>query len=145
VFRILVPVSGSGVSRRGAEVAIALARTSLAPMQVIYVATTRDKTPRQSASMSMMHEEAILKDIGVLASRYDVTVHTIMHANMSPDKAILQEIRNTRADLVVMGVDRVKGDTLNFGGVAASVIEQSEVSVLLVSSGDSEPRRGASD
>jgi nucleotide-binding universal stress UspA family protein len=44
-----------------------------------------------------------------------------------------------------MGVDRVQGDTLNFGGVAASVIEQSEVSVLLVSSGDSEPRRGASD
>ena len=145
VFRILVPVSGSGVSRRGAEVAIALARTSLAPMQVVYVATTRDKTPRHSASMSLMHEEAILKDIGTLASRYDVGVHTIMHASMSPDTAILREIRNTGADLVVMGVDRVQGDTLNFGGVAASVIEQSEVSVLLVSSGDSEPRRGASD
>jgi Kef-type K+ transport system membrane component KefB/nucleotide-binding universal stress UspA family protein len=136
VFRILVPVSGSGVSRRGAEVAIALARTSLAPMQVVYVATTRDTTPRHSASMSLMNEEAILKDVGVLASRYDVGVHTIMHASMSPDTAILQEIRNTRADLVVMGVDRVQGDTLNFGGVAASVIEQSEVSVLLVSSGE---------
>jgi Kef-type K+ transport system membrane component KefB/nucleotide-binding universal stress UspA family protein len=136
VFRILVPVSGSGVSRRGAEVAIALARTSLAPMQVVYVATTRDTTPRHSASMSLMNEEAILKDVGVLASRYDVGVHTIMHASMSPDAAILQEIRNTRADLVVMGVDRVQGDTLNFGGVAASVIEQSEVSVLLVSSGE---------
>ena len=43
VFRVLVPVSGSGVSRRGAEVAIALSRASLAPMQVIYVSTTRDK------------------------------------------------------------------------------------------------------
>jgi Kef-type K+ transport system membrane component KefB/nucleotide-binding universal stress UspA family protein len=142
VFRILVPVSGSGVSRRGAEVAIALARASLVPMQVVYVSTTRDKDSRRGASMSLMHEEAILKDIGVLASRYDVGVHTIMHANMSPDVAILQEIRDTRADLVVMGVDRVQGDTLNFGGVAASVIEQSEVSVLLVSSGDSEARRG---
>ncbi|HVV41191.1 MAG TPA: cation:proton antiporter [Nitrobacter sp.] len=141
-FRILVPVSGSGVSRRGAEVAIALARASLAPMQVVYVATTRDKTPRHSASMSLMHEEAILKDIGVLASRYDVAVHTIMHAAMSPDTAILREIRNTGADLVVMGVDRVPGDTLNFGGVAASVIERSEVSVLLVSSGDSDAKRG---
>ncbi|MBS0529662.1 MAG: cation:proton antiporter [Proteobacteria bacterium] len=140
-FRILVPVSGSGVSRRGAEVAIALSRTSLVPMQVIYVSTTRDNDPRRAASMSHMHEEAILKDIGVMASRYDVAVHTIMHANMSPDAAILREIRTTRADLVVMGVDRVKGDTLNFGGVAASVIEKSDVSVLLVSSGDSETRR----
>jgi Kef-type K+ transport system membrane component KefB/nucleotide-binding universal stress UspA family protein len=145
VFRILVPVSGSGVSRRGAEVAIALARASLVPMQVVYVSTTRDKDSQRGASMSLMHEEAILKDIGTLASRYDVGVHTIMHASMSPDTAILREIRNTGADLVVMGVDRVQGDTLNFGGVAASVIEQSEVSVLLVSSGDSEPRRGAAD
>jgi K+:H+ antiporter len=145
VFRILVPVSGSGVSRRGAEVAIALSRTSLVPMQVIYVATTRDKDSRRAASMSLMHEEAILKDIGVLASRYDVDVHTIMHAGMSPDAAILREIRDTRADLVVMGVDRVKGDTLSFGGVAAAVLEKSEVSVLLVSSGDSETKRSSAD
>src|SRR3954453_5160987 len=31
-FKILVPVSGSGVSRRGAEIAVALARSSLAPL-----------------------------------------------------------------------------------------------------------------
>jgi nucleotide-binding universal stress UspA family protein len=146
VFRVLVPVSGSGVSRRGAEVAIALSRASLVPMQVIYVSTTRDKDSRREASMSLMHEEAILKDVGVLASRYDVAVHTIMHANMSPDDAILKEIRDNDVDLVVMGVDRVKGDSLNFGGVAAAVLEKSEVSVLLVSSGDSEIRHnGAAD
>jgi nucleotide-binding universal stress UspA family protein len=138
VFRILVPVSGSGVSRRGAELAIALSRTALTPMQLVYVSTTRDKG---SASMSLMHEEAILKDIGVLASHYDVEVHTIMHANMSPDTAILQEIRDNNVDLVVMGVDRVNGDRLNFGGVAASVIQQSEASVLLVSSGESQSKR----
>lgn len=146
VFRVLVPVSGSGVSRRGAEVAIALSRASLVPMQVIYVSTTRDKDSRREASMSLMHEEAILKDVGVLASRYDVAVHTIMHANMSPDDAILKEIRDNDVDLVVMGVDRVKGDSLNFGGVAAAVLEKSKVSVLLVSSGDSETRHnGAAD
>jgi K+:H+ antiporter len=146
VFRVLVPVSGSGVSRRGAEVAITLSRASLVPMQVIYVSTTRDKDSRREASMSLMHEEAILKDVGVLASRYDVAVHTIMHANMSPDDAILKEIRDNDVDLVVMGVDRVKGDSLNFGGVAAAVLEKSKVSVLLVSSGDSETRHnGAAD
>jgi nucleotide-binding universal stress UspA family protein len=51
-FRILVPVSGSGVSRRGAEVAIALARTSSAPLHVVYVSTTGDKvTGRRHAHM----------------------------------------------------------------------------------------------
>ena len=44
-----------------------------------------------------------------------------------------------------MGVDRVKGDTLSFGGVAAAVLEKSEVSVLLVSSGDSETKRSSAD
>jgi Kef-type K+ transport system membrane component KefB/nucleotide-binding universal stress UspA family protein len=143
VFRILVPVSGSGVSRRGAEVAIALSRMSLAPMQVVYVSTTRDKDSRRGASMSLMREEAILKDIGTLASRYDVGVHTIIHANMSPDVAILREIRDNDIDLVVMGVDRIEGDILNFGSIAAAVLEKSKASVLLVSSGDSKAKRGA--
>ena len=87
--------------------------------------------------MSLMREEAILKDIGVLASRYDVAIHTMMHASMSPEGAILQEIRDNNVDLVVMGVDRIKGDNLNFGGVAAAVLATSKVSTLLVSNGAS--------
>ena len=47
-FKILVPVSGSGVSRRGAEVAIALARACRAPLRVVYVSTTRDKGNRRA-------------------------------------------------------------------------------------------------
>src|SRR5262249_37861059 len=38
-LRILVPVSGSAVSRRGAEVAIALARVSPDPLRAVYVST----------------------------------------------------------------------------------------------------------
>ena len=76
-FRILVPVSGSGVSRRGAEVAIALARVNPTPLHMIYVSTTRDKGVRRSgASMSLSKEEAILKDTGALAARYDVDFTT---------------------------------------------------------------------
>jgi Kef-type K+ transport system membrane component KefB/nucleotide-binding universal stress UspA family protein len=140
-FRILVPVSGSAVSRRGAEVAIALARTSLVPLQVIYVTTTRDKGVRRNvASMSMLKEEAILKDIGALAARYDVDVTTNLRAGISPEEAILQEIRDGSADLVVMGVDRIAGEALNFGSVAAAVLRKSRVSVLLVSNGHGEHR-----
>jgi hypothetical protein len=62
-FKILVPVSGSGVSRRGAEIAVSLARTSLSPLRLVYVSTTRDKGVRRNrASISLLNEEAILKD-----------------------------------------------------------------------------------
>jgi Kef-type K+ transport system membrane component KefB/nucleotide-binding universal stress UspA family protein len=137
-FRILVPVSGSGVSRRGAEIAIALARPGASSLRVMYVSTTRDKGVRRAgASMSHLHEEAILKDTVALAARYDVNVTTAIHADAAPEDAILREIRSSRADLVVMGVDRVQGHELNFGSVAAAVLKKSKVSVLLVSNGES--------
>jgi len=136
-FRILVPVSGSTVSRRGAEVAVALARTSSYPLRVIYVATTRDKgTRRRTASVSLFQEEAILKETIALAARYDVDVSTTLRTNTAPEEAILQEASESQIDLVVMGVDRIPGDSLNFGTVAAEVLKRSKASVLLVSNGD---------
>lgn len=136
-FKILVPVSGSAVSRRGAEIAVTLARTSRAPLRLVYVSTTRDKgVRRDKASMSLLNEEAILKDTAALAARYDVDVTTSVRANSAPEEAILQEIRASGADLVVMGVDRIHGDALNFGSVADAVLQKSKASVLLVSNGE---------
>jgi nucleotide-binding universal stress UspA family protein len=136
-FNILVPVSGSGVSRRGAEVAIALARAGSAPLRAIYVSTTRDKgARRRSMSMSLRREEAILRDTGALAARYDVELATTIRASVAPEAAILQEIHASGADLVVMGVDRIQGENLNFGSVAAAVLKDCKASVLLVSPGE---------
>ncbi len=136
-FRILVPVSGSGVSRRGAEVAIALARTSTAPLHVVYVSTTRDKgARRRNPRLGPPQDELILKDVASFAVQYDVHVTTAIHDNAAPEEAILQELNDSGADLVVMGVDRIQGEALNFGTVAAAVLAKSKVSVLLVSSGE---------
>lgn len=135
-FRILVPVSGSGVSRRGAEIAIALARLGTAPLRVIYVATTRDRGKRASANGSLVQEEAILKETAALAGRYDVEVSTVIRREMSADEAILREIAISEPDLVVLGVDRIQGEGLNFGGVAAAVLKESKASVLLIATGE---------
>jgi hypothetical protein len=35
-----------------------------------------------------------------------------------------------------MGVDRIQGDVLNFGGVAAAILGKSKASVLLISNGE---------
>ncbi|MFT4118941.1 cation:proton antiporter [Bradyrhizobium sp.] len=135
-LNILVPVSGSGVSRRGAEVAVALAQAGSGSLRVIYVATTRDKGAQRGASRGLSREAGILKDTSDLAARYEVDITATLRVNRTPEAAILREIDTTDVDLVVMGVDRIQGDHLSFGGVADAVLRQSKVSVLLVSSGE---------
>jgi Kef-type K+ transport system membrane component KefB/nucleotide-binding universal stress UspA family protein len=136
-LRILVPVSGSAVSRRGAEVAIALAHVSPDPLRVIYVSTTRDKGSRRgSASISLGREEAILRDTAAAAARYNVDVRTVLRAHVAPEQAILHEIRSSNTDLVVLGVDRIPGEKLDFGSVAHTVLSRSSASVLLIAGGD---------
>jgi len=94
---------------RGAEVAVALARLNSDPLKVVYVSTTRDKGARRGrASISLAPEEAILKDTAAAAARYDVDVRTALRANTAPEEAILQEIASSGADLVVLGVDRIR-------------------------------------
>lgn len=135
-LNILVPVSGSGISKRGAEVAVALTQAGSGSLRVIYVATTRDKGAQRGASRGLSQEAGILKDASDLAARYDVDITTTLRVNRAPESAILREIDTTDVDLVVMGVDRIHADHLSFGGVADAVLRQSKVSVLLVSSGE---------
>jgi Kef-type K+ transport system membrane component KefB/nucleotide-binding universal stress UspA family protein len=135
-LNILVPVSGSGVSKRGAEVAVALTQAGSGSLRVIYVATTRDKGAQRGASRGLGQEAGILKDASDLAARYDVDITTTLRVNRAPELAILREIDTTDVDLVVMGVDRIQADHLSFGGVADAVLRQSKASVLLVSNGE---------
>lgn len=140
-FRILVPVSGSAVSRRGAEIAVGLAHVSPEPLKVTYVSTTRDKGSRRGgASISFAREEAILKDTAAAAARYHIDVKTVLRAHTAPEQAILQEIRSGGADLVVLGVDRIAGEKLDFGRVAHAVLIESSASVLLVADGNPAPK-----
>ena len=137
-LNILVPVRGNKVSRRGAEVALALARAGTSAVTALYVmgavglgaAQRRLKRP----TMSRRHEEAILKDIVELAERYDTPIRTALRLDIAPEDAILRQARLGRYDLVVMGVGRPAGETLYFGKIAAAVLENSQHSILFVSS-----------
>jgi Kef-type K+ transport system membrane component KefB/nucleotide-binding universal stress UspA family protein len=140
-FKILVPVSGSAASRRGVEVAVTLARLGPEPLRAVYVSTTRDKgVRRHGASISLANEEDILKDAAAAAARYDVEVSATLRANAVPEEAIVQEINTSGVDLVVLGVDRIRGDSLNFGSVAAAVLSKSRASVLLIADGETDRR-----
>jgi nucleotide-binding universal stress UspA family protein len=135
--RILIPVNGSEVSRRAAEVGLTLARASESHVTALYVTRpTTNGSGRKSAPRRRVmrrDRQAVLKDIGALAERYDVNLRSTTLANMTPEKAILREAQRGY-DLIVLGVSRRPGDTLFFGDTAASVLDQSKTSNLFVAS-----------
>jgi nucleotide-binding universal stress UspA family protein len=131
---ILVPVNGTEPSRRGAEVAITMARATKASITVLYAAPRDTKRPGRRTLRARRNEEAILKDIVKIADGYNMSIRTAVVAERSADEAILREVERRKHNLVVMGVGRRPGDKLFFGDTAAALLEKSERSLLFVAS-----------
>jgi Kef-type K+ transport system membrane component KefB/nucleotide-binding universal stress UspA family protein len=134
--RILIPVNGTGVSRRAAEIGINLARANDAEVTALYVTGTTGDRGSQSAARrraTQRNERAVLEDIGALADRFEVNLRSTTRANMAPDEAILHESKRGY-DLVVLGVSRRPGELLFFGNTAAAVLDRSVTSNLFVAS-----------
>jgi len=136
-LKILVPITGTDISRRGAEVAIALARAENGRVTALYVSTkSRPRSMRgrlQQSIASHRIEEAILKNITHMADQYEANIKTAVRTNIAADDAILREAREGSYDLIVMGVNRRLGDTAFFGDVATAVLEKSDCSILIIS------------
>ena len=124
---ILVPVNGTDQSRRGAEIAIAIARATRSPLTALYVA------PRgQKARRPRQYEEAILKDVAALAETYGVQIKTAVRTDIAADQAIVKEMGRRRNNLLVLGVGRRPGDKLFFGDTAAALLANLDKSLLFV-------------
>jgi nucleotide-binding universal stress UspA family protein len=135
---ILVPVTGTDYSRRGAEVALALARADHGRITALYVTAPSRRPWRRelrAAWAIAADEAAIMRDIVALGDRMDVEVRTAVRTGTEAADAILRQLKGSRHNLVVMGVSARSGPTLFFGAVPAAVLAQSDRSVLLVSSG----------
>lgn len=130
---ILVPVSGTEVSRRAAEVAVAIARVYGRPITTLYIASTASGRKRRRLR-ARVEEQAIIKDVVELADRYDVEAKTAVRADAAPDEAILFEAKRSPHTLIVMGVSRRPGERLSFGDTAAAVLEHAPGSVLFLAS-----------
>ena len=83
-----MPVNGTDVSRRAAELAIAMARAFEAPITALYVSgAKRDARRRRSGgTRERAQEQAILKEIVVLADQYDQEVETAVRADVAPTR-----------------------------------------------------------
>jgi nucleotide-binding universal stress UspA family protein len=90
---ILVPVNGTAPARRGAEVAIAIARVVRAPLRAIYVSETAGKNRiGRNGMRARWHEQAILKDIVELADMADLHIRTAVRSGKPAADAILGEV-----------------------------------------------------
>lgn len=129
---ILVPVNGTEVSRRAADLALALARPHRARVKVLYVSQAA-RQGRKTTSVSHRREEAMLKDIADLAVRYGVQVDTAIRTRATPDLAIAREVAKGAA-MVVMGVTQRPGEELFFGDTATAVLAAVSCPVVLLAS-----------
>jgi Kef-type K+ transport system membrane component KefB/nucleotide-binding universal stress UspA family protein len=133
---ILVPVTGTATSRRGAEFAIALAQASRGSVTALhFVARSRGPAAARSwqrevgaAIAPMASADAVIREIVRLADPYGVAVKPAVQSAGTSQDAILHQIKSGRHNLVVMGVSIRPGERLDFGQTAATLLANPDIS-----------------
>ena len=144
-LHILVPVTGTEVSREAAELGIDIAHATDSPITALYVPTGRAAGRPgglRDALRSQRQHEAILKNVVEMADRSNTEIRTAVKTNVQPEDAIIKRASAKRHTMIVMGVNRRPGETLFFGNVAAAVLDRAQRSILLLSSPRSAPASG---
>jgi Kef-type K+ transport system membrane component KefB/nucleotide-binding universal stress UspA family protein len=134
--KILVPVTGSEVSRRGAEIALALAKAAGTPLTAITVLPPDASRARQryGDGRGRFRDAAeTAKELRHIAKAMEQTVKVVQRTDISPEGAILREARRGAHDIIALGVSRRPGDRLSFGDLAGGLLESSERSLLFLS------------
>ena len=135
-LHLLVTVSGTRVSRQGAEVAIALAHASRGSVTALYVGASR------AGSVWRMHfgealaprgyADAVVREITAIGEHYGIDVRGEIRQSGSVRNAVLRELARGRHNLLVMGVSPRPGEQLFLGEMAAEMLARSGTSLLFV-------------
>jgi K+:H+ antiporter len=137
---ILVPVTGTATSRRGAEFAIGLAQASRGTVTVLhFVARSQDLAAARSwqrevgaAIAPTSSADAVIREIVKLGDPYGVAVKPAVQSAGTSQDAILHQIESGRHNLVVMGVSIRPGEHLDFGQTAAALLDKAKCSLMFV-------------
>jgi Kef-type K+ transport system membrane component KefB/nucleotide-binding universal stress UspA family protein len=132
-LRILVPVNGTEPSRRGAELAFALAPGGTAKVTALHVAERLAARSPQERFAGRRNERSLMMDISALADRYGhKRINTATRTKDAPDAAILAEAERMRADLIVIGAAKRTGDALYLGQTVANVLARWKGAIVLL-------------
>jgi nucleotide-binding universal stress UspA family protein len=135
-FNILVPVTGTAASRRGAEVAIAIAQASRASLTALHVASGRQPSSSWRWRVGAVIAPAtggdvIIREVLRHADAYNVAVKGALRQGVV-SKVILDELATGSHNLLVMGVSPRTGNQLSFGQIPAALLVQAQCSILFV-------------
>jgi nucleotide-binding universal stress UspA family protein len=137
-LNILVPVTGTPISRQGAELAVALAQGSRGSVTALHVAAhAREPRWRLRLGAALAPDtgaDATIRDIVDLGRAYGVEVKGTVRSRRTTENAIIREIRGGHYDLLVMGVSPRPGEQLFFGEVPADLLERAPCSLVFVAS-----------
>jgi Kef-type K+ transport system membrane component KefB/nucleotide-binding universal stress UspA family protein len=133
-FDILVPTSGTDYSRRGAEVAVAIAKACKCGVTAMHVSRPADESALLRHVSREGSDKALLEDIRALGEREGVRVKAVALSRMSRERAILRRVKRRRHNLVVLGVKArpATGDRLFMGQSTATLVEHLPCSILIV-------------
>src|SRR5262249_27000291 len=129
---ILVAVTGSEVSRHGAEVALALGKAANTPVTALSVIAPESRNARQRFGVRIREASEVAKEIKGLAAAIEQPVKIARRTDISPEDAILREARLGNHDLILLGVSRRPGERLSFGELAAALLESSDRSLFFL-------------
>ncbi|UHC19221.1 cation:proton antiporter [Methylobacterium currus] len=129
---VLAVIDGTQAARRGAEIAVTLARGTGAPLTVLFLSEAAG-TRRRLTGLAQ-GDSAALRDVLDLAEQAGLRVRMQVRATRAPEREILCQARAGDHDLIVMGVTRRAGDGAAFGPLAETVLEASDRSVLFLAS-----------
>ncbi len=136
---ILVPITGTRLSRDGAELAIALCQATRGRVTALYVTNPergeRAWRSRIGSVLAPVNSAApALQEIVEVGRLYGVAVNTLVRSNRLAANAIIREAGAGGHNLLIMGVSARPGEQLFFGDVATAIVERAPGSILFVSS-----------
>lgn len=138
--KILVPTDASEYSKRALKVALELARTFQAEVEVIHVTFSPQAYWGYTLSYGISITQEDLNRNGEIAleatlagiDREGVQIKTVLYSG-HPVSKIIEEIQNEKIDLVVMGSHGygvITGSV--FGSVSQRVLQKSPCPVLII-------------
>ena len=138
---ILVPVDGSGSSRRAAETAIELARASEARIEYLYAADLKDTLSQAGQDSRAQHhsvlEMAVEEGRQILNDMLEMTPARGRCVRGDPAKAIMRSLEEEGCDMVVMGTRGLGALQAAFlGSVSSYVLQHAKCPVTLVKADD---------
>jgi len=129
---VLVPATGSEVSRSGAEIAVALAKAAGSAVTVLSILAPGANDERERVGTARRDATEVVKEVKAIADFYETPMKGAIRTDISAEDAILRQARSGKHDLIVLGVSRRPGKVLSFGELATALLESSDRSLMFV-------------